>query len=91
MQAFLKAKRKTKNNHRLRIQFNDDRERVMRSFSCAMIIIDDKLHARFRPCRFGEETGIDSVGSVIGLSDGIEMDNDRSRRRYRNVSFSNFN
>ncbi len=40
-------KQKKKNNHhRLRIQYKDDKERVIRSFSCEIIIKDDKLYAR---------------------------------------------
>jgi len=42
-----KQKQKKKNNnHRLRIQYKDDNERVIRSFSCEIIIKDDKLYAR---------------------------------------------
>jgi hypothetical protein len=39
--------------------------------------VNDKLYARLRICVFGDGIEIDSVG----LSDGIETDNDRSRRR----------
>lgn len=53
----------------------------MRSFSCVLIIIDDKLHERFRPCRIGNETFVDSVGTIIWLSDGIDIDDDPSPSR----------
>ena len=42
---------KTKNIHRLRIQFKDN-ERIMRSFLGAIVIINGKLYERLRICFF---------------------------------------
>jgi len=66
-------KNKLNNNHRLR----NDKERVIRLSSCEIILMDDKLNARWRTRDFRGKIGV----NFIGLSDDIETDNDCSQRR----------
>lgn len=78
-------------DHRFRIEFSEESERVMRSSLWVKSAAEEMLDARPRPDSPSAPAGGSSDDNRVGLSAINDTENDRSRSRYRSVSFSNFN